>query len=254
MIDNLGQNLVDQVFYEKRVSYLVVEVTDKHKEAFLLESESAASPAAAKKGESTIDGGLADGTTKMVEMQEEEKVQLQENNKTGNEQAPSPSSQVISINLAIYAKCSHCYEFGKLSFNCPCHKVNYCSRECQTADQRFHEEKCQGIEVIEKWDQSCKPNKDARLGLTGIRNLNNSCYLSSSLQCLSHAIGLSQYFLRGRFKEEINYTNPLGTQGKLAIGFAKLMKQLWFDAKESVAPLELKNIIAKFKKQFNNQD
>lgn len=32
------------------------------------------------------------------------------------------------------------------------------------------------------------------------------------------------------------------------------MKQLWFDGKESVAPLELKNIIAKFKKQFNNQD
>lgn len=30
------------------------------------------------------------------------------------------------------------------------------------------------------------------------------------------------------------------------------MKQLWFDSKEYVAPLELKNIIAKFKKQFNN--
>ena len=108
--------------------------------------------------------------------------------------------------------------------------------------------------MIEKWDQSCQPNQDARLGLTGIRNLNNSCYLSSSIQCLSHTIGLSNYFLRGNFKEEINYQNPLGTQGKLAIGFAKLMKQLWFDGKESVAPFQLKSIIAKFKKQFNNQD
>lgn len=62
------------------------------------------------------------------------------------------------------------------------------------------------------------------MGLTGIRNLNNSCYLSTSIQCLSHAVGLSQYFLRGHFKSEINYQNLLGTQGKLAIGFAKLMK------------------------------
>ena len=126
--------------------------------------------------------------------------------------------------MAIYAKCSHCLEFDKLTYNCQCHKVNYCSKECQLDDLKFHEEKCQGLEVIEKWDQSCIPNKDARLGLTGIRNLNNSCYLSSSLQCLSHAIGLSQYFLRGYFRDEINYNNPLGTQGKLAIGFAKLVK------------------------------
>ena len=32
------------------------------------------------------------------------------------------------------------------------------------------------------------------------------------------------------------------------------MKQLWFDGKESIAPFQLKSIIAKFKKQFNNQD
>ena len=36
LIDNLGQNLVDQVFYEQQVSYLVVEITDKNKDAFLL--------------------------------------------------------------------------------------------------------------------------------------------------------------------------------------------------------------------------
>ena len=40
----------------------------------------------------------------------------------------------------------------------------------------------------------------------------------------------------------------MGTQGKLAIGFAKLMKQLWFDEKESVAPVQMKSTIAKFKK------
>ena len=62
------------------------------------------------------------------------------------------------------------------------------------------------------------------MGLTGIRNINNSCYLSSSLQCLSHSIGITNYFLQGSFTKEINYTNPLGSQGKLAIGYAKLIR------------------------------
>ena len=38
------------------------------------------------------------------------------------------------------------------------------------------------------------------------------------------------------------------------IGFAKLIRQLWYDDKDSVAPFHLKQIIAKFKKQFNNQE
>jgi len=42
--------------------------------------------------------------------------------------------------------------------------------------------------------------------------------------------------LKGNFKEELNFKNPLGTQGKLAIAYAKLIKQLWYDDKESVAP------------------
>lgn len=49
-------------------------------------------------------------------------------------------------------------------------------------------------------------------------------------------IGLTNYFLTGKFKNEINHHNPLGTQGKLVIGYAKLIKQLWFDDKESIAP------------------
>ena len=35
-IDNLGHNLVDQVFYEKQVSSLVVEISETGKDTFLL--------------------------------------------------------------------------------------------------------------------------------------------------------------------------------------------------------------------------
>ena len=116
-----------------------------------------------------------------------------------------------SQKLAVIAKCNYCQAQGQLGISCHCLRVFYCSADCQTADSPFHEKRCQGLEIIEKWDQACQPSINARMGLTGIRNLNNSCYLSSSLQCLSAMIGLTKYFLSGKFKNEINHHNPLGT-------------------------------------------
>ena len=83
---------------------------------------------------------------------------------------------------------------------------------------------------------NCVYSEDAMMGLTGLKNLKNSCYMSSSIQCLSHAIGLTNYFLKGHFKTELNYQNPLGAKGQLAIAYAKLLKQLWYDEQPSLAP------------------
>ena len=44
-IDSFGQNLVDQVFYEQRVSYLVVEIAEKNKDAYLLAGSEAGASA-----------------------------------------------------------------------------------------------------------------------------------------------------------------------------------------------------------------
>lgn len=88
------------------------------------------------------------------------------------------------------------------------------------------------METVDDWDLICIQSEDARLGLTGkettqnfsnkwpmfffylgLKNLKNSCYMSSSIQCLSHAVGLTNYFLQGHFKNELNYKNPLGAKG-----------------------------------------
>jgi len=102
------------------------------------------------------------------------------------------------------------------------------------------------MDTLEDWDQICVPSKDARMGLTGLKNLKNSCYMSSSIQCLSHAVGLTNYFLHGHFKAELNYKNPLGAKGQLAIAYGKLLKQLWYDEKPFLAPWQFKKTIGKF--------
>jgi len=82
--------------------------------------------------------------------------------------------------------------------------------------------------------------------------LTNSCYMNCVLQCLSHCKALTNYFLRGLFVEEINLQNPLGTQGKIATSYARVVRQLWESDLPLIVPSSFKQTISRFKKQFSN--
>eukprot|EP00510_Aplanochytrium_minuta_P006908 CAMPEP_0184029050 /NCGR_PEP_ID=MMETSP0955-20130417/40_1 /TAXON_ID=627963 /ORGANISM="Aplanochytrium sp, Strain PBS07" /LENGTH=706 /DNA_ID=CAMNT_0026314015 /DNA_START=306 /DNA_END=2426 /DNA_ORIENTATION=- len=88
-------------------------------------------------------------------------------------------------------------------------------------------------------------------GLVGLKNLGNTCFMNSSLQCLSNLPNLRNYFLKGKHCEEINDSlSP--TKGDVAIAFGRLLLSMWnADVETSVKPTKVKKVVGQVASRFS---
>jgi ubiquitin C-terminal hydrolase len=140
--------------------------------------------------------------------------------------------------------CINCKKSTSLSFCSRCKAVKYCSKTCQKEHYQIHKDVCRQI------GEQKSLGLQSRKGGTGLQNLGNTCFMNSALQCMSHTMDITEYFLKVDYLAHINTKSVLGTGGHLVSAYADLLRELWLGSSAVVSPWTFKRVISKFAPQF----
>ncbi|KAF5361806.1 hypothetical protein D9756_002213 [Leucocoprinus leucothites] len=95
---------------------------------------------------------------------------------------------------------------------------------------------------------------DVQVGLSGLKNLGNTCYMNAPIQCLSATVPFARFFTDARWRNAINLVNPLGSKGRLTHAFAKLLHEMWGQDLPYLTPHEFRKSICQLRSQYDNSE
>lgn len=93
-------------------------------------------------------------------------------------------------------------------------------------------------------------DKYTDLGLSGLINMGNTCYLNAATQCLSNSLELTNYIISGQSKEDVNKSNK---EVKMYKEYKRLLNGIWED-NCIIKPISFKTVLGEFDEKFDNNE
>ncbi len=98
-------------------------------------------------------------------------------------------------------------------------------------------------------------NKSSNHGLTGLKNIGNSSYMNSIIQCLSHCQDLAYYYISDLYLNDLKIKpKPNSNSKNISQSFSLVLKQLWIEQEKSINPIDLKYSISKYYFRYINSN
>ena len=132
------------------------------------------------------------------------------------------------------------------SITLPPNKINF--------DEENSNRSFSGLSRSERLENKLKPSEANRDRLltrrpVGLRNLGNTCFMNSALQCISHVIPLTIYFLQTNING--NTLNQNNKNGELTLAYADFILNMWKGDSSIFSPIRLRDIIGQMNPQFS---